>query len=169
MKKFAAITLMLITISCHSGQREPPAPQPTLQEYHAAGVKQLRSSPTMEDLIVLETDLRNLRKLIRVDGGKKDEMEIMRGEAVLAAHDREDELCAARIAEIRACLLKIAELENLQRSGADTRKIVDGLRLCRGCADDHQTEDFLLRTEGDADAIRRAVDSAIRRLSPSAG
>jgi hypothetical protein len=169
MKKFAAITLMLIAISCRSQQREFPDPQPTLQERHAAGVRSLRSSPTMADLVVLEADLRDLREVIRVDGGKKDEMEIMRGEAVLAAQAREDELRAARIADIRTCLSNIAELENLQRGSSDTRKIVDALRSCRGCADDHQTEDFLLRTEGDADAIRRAVDSAIRRLSPSAG
>ena len=172
MKKFAAITMMLVAISCRSAQKEVAEASPSLAAQHAAGVASLRTSPTMADLVTLESDLRELREVMRVDSGGADDLkriEIMRGEAVLAAQGREDELRAARLGELDECMRRIAKLQTMVSKGADVDRIVQSLRECVDCATDHQTEDFLLKTEADADRVRRAASAAILSVCPTAG
>lgn len=172
MKKFLAITIMFFAISCRSVQKEAAVALPSLAEQHAAGVESLRTSPTMADLVTLESDLRDLREVMRIDSGGCNDLErieIMRGEAVLAAQGREDELRAARLGELDECMRRIAKLQAMVPKGADVDRIVQSLRVCIDCATEHQTEDFLLKTEYEAGRVRQAASAAILVICPTAG
>lgn len=172
MKKIVAITMMFVAISCRSSQKGVVEALPSLASQHAAGVASLMVSPTMADLVSLEEDLRELREVMRIDSGGADDLrrlEIMRGEAVLAAQGREEELRAARLRELDECMRRIAKLQTMAFKGADVDRIVHSLHECFDCATGHQTEDFLLKTEAYADQARRAASRAILSVCATAG
>lgn len=126
----------------------------------------------MADLVTIEADMRELREVMRIEsGGESDlnELEVMRGSAVLAAQNREDELRLVRIAELDDCLRRIAKVDALVAKGADVERIIQSLRSCIECAENYQTEDFLLKTEGYAGMVQQSAKSAIARLRSNAG
>lgn len=172
MKKFAAITLMLMAISCRSSLREQKDSAPTFESQHEEGVASLRTATTMADLVLIESDLRELREIMSAEVTVQNQIEtiqIMRGQAILAAQTREDELRAARLAELDECLRRIAKIETLGPKGADVDRVIQSIRTCMSCAEDHQTEDLLLKTEADAERVRKAASAAIARLCPVEG
>jgi len=172
MKKFAAITLMLMAISCRSPQKEEQVPVPTLAAQHEEGVASLQVAETMVDLVIIESELRELRELMKSEplGFAESQMlQIMRGKAILAAQMREDELRMERREELDECLRMIAKIETLAPKGADVERVIQSIRTCMSCAEDHQAEDFLLKTEADAERVRKAASAAIARLCPVEG